>query len=654
MAANSYRNVFVTNVDELLASGDSLDLGFGQIGILNSKTNQAVTSPTFPNVRGIQIVQGTTNKKLPAGMLFGNESWRSPEIGNDSSIEYKITPGQKAQNRIVTIGYDGVDVTKTMAPRKGKDVKVFITLSGQPIADILAGSNHHPAFWVEEFFLDLPCTDDCTDTCGDTWNCNVVADELIRQMNIRTVAGAIPLVYKEGEGGFLKLTKLTACDTPSGYPTTDCVKYTLEIADLGDQVALGKVQAEYPGLDVTKLSRTGIYTTYQIVDCTGAGVPADYTSNGVVIPNCTDCPSGATSIDEAFLYKVTRNSLTAVTTGTIAAAYSTGYVTGSIVKISEAGVVEQVFTLLSTSDSVVAAAATDTVELIGTRQAICVLPSTTTGWDTGDTCYKAEKTFQLSLKNDKCGTPIPAATLTEYYGTTVTLVETNTSTCTSLYSITVLSDNTGCVDCAGADGVDGEVPHYEFSQPKPYNNSVWTAVEATVTGTGCVCGVKIEAAFVAKDRKECFFEEVTYLSDPLGVYVTSYNPDLRDYSSLCDDSETFPTTIIQEFQLRQGFGSFIADQYKESRFYFNNPWFAKPVMRDAIGYELGVDLQGYYDQHTVTFKKPFTGSGSFSGFGLSQFEEYEFTTYFSQGSPAGDSFRNALNSWILSIGGIPA
>lgn len=653
MAANSYRNVFVTNVDELLASGDSLDLGFGQIGILNSKTNQAVTSPSFPNVRGIQIVQGTTNNKLPKGMLFGNESWRSPIIGNDSTIEYKITPAQKAQNRIVTLGYDGVDVTKTMAPRKGKDVKVFVTLSGQPIADILAGSNHHPAFWVEEFFLDLPCVDDCTDSCGDTWNCNVVADELIRQMNLRTVAGAIPLVYKEGEGGFLKLTKLTACDTPSGAATVDCVKYTLEIADLGDQVALGKVQAEYPGSNVTKLSRTGIYTTYQIVDCAGGGTPAAFTSNGVVIPNCTDCPSGSTSIDEAYLYKITRNSLSPILLATIEAAYSTGYVTGSALKISPDGAVEQVFTLLNT-DATLSAVSDDIVELVGVRQAICVLPATTTSWTEGDTCYKAEKTYQMSLKNDKCGTPLPASVLTAYYGTTVTLVETNTATCTSLYSITILSDNTGCVDCAGADGIDGEVPVYQFSTPKPYNNSVWTEVVATVTGTGCVCGVKIEAAFVAKDRKECFFEEITYLSDPLGVYVTSYNPDLRDFSSLCDDSEDFPTTVIQEFQFRQGFGSHIADQYKESRHYYNNPWFAKPVMRDAIGYELGVDLQGYYDQHTVTFRVPTVGSGSFSGFGLSQFEEYEFSTYFTQGSAAGDTFRNTLNSFILSIGGIPA
>ena len=654
MAANSYRNVFVSNVDELLASGDSLDLGFGQIGILNAKTNQAVTNPNFPNVRGIQIVQGTTNKKLPKGMLFGNESWRSPEIGNDSTIDYQITPGQKAQSRVVALGYDGVDETKTMAPRKGKDVKVFITLSGQPIANILAGSNHHPAFWVEEFFLNLPCTDDCTDSCGDKWECNVVADELIRQMNQRTTVGGIPLVYTEENGGFLRVTKLTKCDTPSGVPTTECVKYSLEIADLGDQVALGIVQAQYPTYNVTKASRTGIYTTYEVVDCANLGAPADFVSNGVVIPNCDVCPSGATSVDSAFLYKITRNSLTDVTTGTIAAAYSTGYITGSIAKLSQAGEVDQVFTLLSTSDALTAAAATDTIEIIGTRQAICILPETETAWVEGETCYKGEKTYQLSLKNDKCGDPIPAAVLSEYYGVTVTLVETNAATCTTLYSITITSDNVGCIDCGNGDGTDGVVPVYKFSTPKPYNNSVWTPVEGDVTGTGCVCGVKIEASYVSQERKECFFEQIDYQSDPLGVYVTSYNPDLRDYSSLCDDSEDFPTTVLQEFKFRQGFGSHIADQYKESRHYFNNPWFMKPVMRSAIGYELGVDLEGYYDQHTVTFRKPNIGSGQVSGFGLSQFEEYEFTVYFTQGSPAGDTFRNTINAWIQSVGGVPA
>lgn len=651
MAANSYFNVFVTNVDELLASGDSLDLGFGQIGIVNARTNTVVTAPNFPSVRGIQILQGTTDKKLPKGMLFGNETWRSPEIGNDSNIQYTITPGQKAQNRIVAIGYDGVDTTKTMAPKVGKDVKIVLTLTGQPIANMVAGSNHAPAVWNEEFFLNLPCPDECSDQCGDTVECNVVADEFIRQLNQRVLLGDVQLVDKgDGKGGLLRVTKLTACDTPSGYPTTSCVKYELVVADNGTQVDLGKVQAQYPDDKVTKLSRTGIYTTYELISCDG-DVPATYVSNGVVIPNCSECPSGSTSIAEAYVYKITRNSLTDVTANTIAAAYATGYVTGSAVKLSVAGEVDQVFSLLSTSDALTPAAGTDTVEIVGTRQAICVLPETETEWTEGDTCSKAEKTYQLTLKNDVCGDPIPAATLTAYYGFDVTLVETNTDTCTSLYQMTILSDNIGCIDCGTSDGI---TPSYQFTTPKPYNNSVWTPVEQTVTGTGCVCGVKIEAAYVSQDRKECFFEQIDYQSDPLGVYVSSFGSDLRDYASLCDNSEDFPVTVLQEFKFRQGFGSYIADQYKLSRHYFNNPWFAKPVMRNAIGYELGVDLEGYYDQHTITWKKPFTGGSNVSGFGITQAEEYTFTVYFPQGSAAGDTFRNTLNAWILSTGGVPA
>jgi len=120
MAANSYRNVFLTNLGTIPSSGTTLDLGIGELGIVNTKTNVLTSAPNFPAVRSIQIVQGTTDKKLPKGFAWDNKTWRTPEIPADPNIKFEVLPAQKAQNMIVTLGYDGVDTSKTMTPRKGK------------------------------------------------------------------------------------------------------------------------------------------------------------------------------------------------------------------------------------------------------------------------------------------------------------------------------------------------------------------------------------------------------------------------------------------------------------------------------------------------------------------------------------------------------
>lgn len=643
MAANSYRNVFLTNLDTIPSSGTTLDLGIGELGIVNVRTNTLTSSPNFPTVRSIQVVQGTSDKKLPKGFQMGNQTLRTPEIPASSDIKFEALKAQKLQNMIVTLGYDGVDSSKTMAPRQGKDVRLFITLTGQPIANLVANTGNHPAAITETFDLILPCVDECSDSCGANVDCNAVADAIIKQVSERKTIGGIQLVDGvNGESGFLKLTKLIDCTTPSGLVVNECSTYELVVADLGDNIALGKVQAQYPGRTVTRASRTGIYSTYEVT-C-GAQPSAFTDTEPVAIPNCVTCPSGWTLVEEAYVYVATKAGDQAAT----AASGATGYVTGSgkiLVAFDGVKTVVQFYSTSSDLATVAASIPTFGVTAEGTVQAVCEPDSpTTTAWTTsGKVCGKAEKVYQLSLTNACDGTS-KLAELQAIYGDGVTLVENNTTTCTSLFHLTVESEQT-CVDCADIDS-----QFFTFVKPQNYGISIWTEVagQSSVYGTGCVCGVKFESAYVARDRKECFFQDVSAEIEPLFIYVSTTNPDFRDYSTLCNDDEAFPVTLLQTAQYRQGWGSVIAEQVKLSNFYFNNPWFSEPAVRDAVGYELGVDLQGYYDQYTLTWKAPISFGANVSGFGLSQFEQYEFSFYLPQGE--GTNFANAINAWLASVG----
>tara|TARA_R110000868_G_scaffold1729_5_gene13914 strand:+ start:12004 stop:13956 length:1953 start_codon:yes stop_codon:yes gene_type:complete len=647
MAANSYRNVFLTNIESLLATGNStVDLGIGELGIVDSRTSTSTTTPAFPTNRSIQIVQGNSDRKLPKGMLWGNQSLRSPEIPASSDIKFEVLKGQKAQNMIVTLGYDGIDPTKTMAPRKDKQLRVYLTLTGQPIANITANTGNHPASITETFDLILPCTDECVDSCGDTVDCNAVADAIIAQMQVRKTIGAVNLIDGvDGNPGLVKLTKLSSCDTPSGLPTSTCTKYEITVPDLGDQTALGLVQAQYPGQTVTRLSRSGVYSTYQAIYCSSS--PSDYSTATTTVPNCTTCPSGGTLVATANVFTiVTDGNLTAAS---IAGTYAGVIVTDSTIKLSTDGG-KSTFQIYSASDlaTVAAVVTTDIVTLIGTVQAVCTIPGTTYAWVGSGTCTVATKNYVISLKNDACGSGCSnlLALLQAEYGDGVTLLATDTDTCMCQFQITQTSDQ-NCVDCAVQ-----EYQKFTFTKPVAFRGTIWTEQAGqTGEGTGCVCGVRFESAYVSRDLKECYLQDVSYEVEPLFLYVSTNNPDFRDYSTLCNDDETFPVTLVQQAKYAQGFGSAIAEQVKQSNFYFNKPWYNDPAVRDAVGYELGVDLQGTYDQFTLVWKAPISSASNVSGFGRSQFEEYEFTIYTPQGG--GAAFQNAINGWLTSVGSQP-
>lgn len=624
-----YRNVFLSNIGELLASGTTTDLAIGQIGIFETKNYTPQTSPS--TAQKIQIFQGTPNTDLPLGAGTPNLSYRTQVIDVSKVTGWVGKKAQKPQNMIVTIGYDGVDTSKTIAPKVGKDYKVFIHLSGQPISNVLGGINSGTySEIVEEFVLQTPCADDCVDNCGDTVDCNYVTDQLLQQINERKLIGGIPLTK------FIKATKLTSCDTPSGFVTVDYTKWTLTIADEGNQIALGIVQSQYPGIVVERVSRTGNYSTYELTLPEGETPDAFQNDANTVIPNCSTCPSGYTLVNQYNVFTIGRvdNGNSAALT-TLASDYSAQIVTGSAIRLSFAGGFS-VYQVYSTASSITAVAG-DTVNSIGTVQSVCTLntPGSTTAWTEGETCTKAEQTYQLILKNDPCGSNYLTLLQATYADLgTVTIAETNTDTCTTKYVLTVESSNTSCIECADQ--------FYEFNAPNAFQGVEWTKVVADVTGVGCVCGVRLESAYVSRERKECFFDLVPYDVEPLFLSISSTNADPMDFSELCSDD--FPVTVVQNIKYAQGFGSFVADQVKQSLFYEGQPWYPNPAERDALGYNLDVDLQGYYDQYTITFDAEMPTGAEYGSFGLTKEFRVEWTVYFPEGE--GTDFRNAINAFL--------
>jgi hypothetical protein len=628
---NSYRYAFAATTPDLPTSGTTVDLGIGQIGIFDAKTWVATATPTS---KSIVIAQGTPDTKWIPGVAKGNQTYKSLTIKGSKVTGWKAVKAQKPQGQIYTMGFDGVDVTKTLNVPVGKNFTFWITMSGQPIANLLGDTpSTHYATWTEQFSVVLPCAEACSDTCGDTYDCNVVADAVITAVNDRKIIGGQYLTE------YVKFTKLLSCDTPSGLPTVAYSKWNLTVADTGDTIALAHVQAQYPGKVVKRVGRDGVFSTYEFEEV-GISQPTDF-DNAVtpVIPNCSDCPSGYTLVPAADAWIVSRPVILGATApATLLATIVAAYGAGSGVFLSYEN---SIFTveLFFTTGTAVTALDADSVAQIGTNQPLCTQDvATTVAWTKVADCTKAKKDYVLTIKNDDCTGTYLTALQAEYAGIgTVTLVSTNELTCTSQYNISITSDNTACDLC--------DEEFYKFSTPHPFNGLVWTQVLGeTGYGTGCVCGIKAESIYEQRKAKECFLKQVAYEFEPLFISFSTRNPDPNDYSVLCETD--VPVTKVQNVVYPIGYGRVVADAVIASNYNFNQPWRKNPAERDAFEYELGIDLNGYYDTYILSYEVEPSESSAISGFGTSRVEAFEHAFYFPAGT--GNDFETAINGFLAA------
>src|SRR5688572_7540243 len=69
MLNQSFRQVFVTNNPVLLASGTTVDLAVGQVGIFDGKSYAATTAPTYATNKAISLWYGMPD--VPTFLMAG-------------------------------------------------------------------------------------------------------------------------------------------------------------------------------------------------------------------------------------------------------------------------------------------------------------------------------------------------------------------------------------------------------------------------------------------------------------------------------------------------------------------------------------------------------------------------------------------------------
>lgn len=613
----SFSQVFVTNSPAILAEGQTVEnLAIGQIGFLDAKTHKAVTSPTYAKNKAIKAVWGTPDIDL--GMYGGvpNENEYSPLIKGKLIKRVRSKKAQRGQTPLYTIGWSGDAAdTDTLSAKVGQSKNLYIKLTGTAIERLYSKQG------LIKYFSTTPdCVDDCSDTCGQI-RCDKLAYELVDQIN-----------KDKDLRKFIRATALVTCDPAIPAPTeTNCYKFKLDVCDTGDDLALGLVQAQYPQDKVSRLSRAGAISTYEIIKNVNT-LPTAFSNQVVLVPDCPTCPAGSTLVEEGKVFEVK------VVCGFEFPAPGEGEeapVTTLVSSDPQFDVYHLVYPAdADVEDTITAleAAGCTVANFIGEKRNLCQFPATTVAWVANGVLYKQPKAYRITLADSVCGTNRLADVQAAYPNNVVTVVN-SAGTCVHTYEITVQSN---CYDKGCTQDL------ITFEKPQPFEGAIWAEVEPPVVADQeCKCGIQIETAFINRTTNECTFDYFPYENDVVFVQASTVNPDFN--ADPCE--EEWKLKQIRQVQYPQGHGQYIQYLEKESKMYDRRFRYSDPVVRETQGYSLQADPTKFYDQYILEFDYKWKTAG---GWSEDYTESWSLVLFVPEGR--GAQIEAVLNSYVTSAG----
>lgn len=602
MLYQSYRQVFVTNSPALLAQGQTVDnLAVGQIGVLDGKTNLAVTNPTYAKNKAIRFVWGTPDVNLGDFGGVPNENEFSKLIKGKKIKRVRAKKAQRGQTPIYTIGWSGDSLdTNSLYANTGEKKVLYIKLTGTIIDRLYSTQG-----FMKQFVFEPECVDSCDPLC-EKIDPRKISEQLVKKIN-----------EDKDLSKFIRVKELVSC---AGTPvTTNCYKFKLTVCDTGDDTALGLVQAKYPADSVKRIERVGANSIYEIVKDVNT-LPSAFTTSNVVIPECDTCPAGGTLTAKAFVYTVE------VPTGSTI----TGMVSTKLLH-SEGG--RDTYTVYS-ADEVVAGdlPAGSTFNLIGETRNVCTLPPTTVNWVANGTLLRQSRAFRLTIADDNCGDNRLADIQAAYPNLVVTVLN-GEKECIHTYETTVKSDcyEDGCA-----------IDQIKFTAPAPFEGAIWEeVVPVFAADPNCKTGIQFETAFFNRVTNDCSYDAFPYENDLVFIQVSNENPDYN--ASPCEGSWAFKQIRAAKFP--QGNGDYIRRLEEQSKAYDRRHRNENAVVRDIQGYSLQANPNKFYDEYVIEYDFEWMTAG---GWGEKYREAHSLFLYVPEGQ--GKALENLLNGYVTSTG----
>lgn len=648
MNHQSYRDVFVIANPALLPSGlYSESLAVGQLGIFSAdpkKDQLSLNAPLFSANKVIQFFVGTPELAVANLSPTANDSDRSKPVKGKRILNFEGAKASRGQNQKIALGFDGIDVTKTLPAKCEQSYEIFVKLSGGPIDQAFHTEGKG---YVRQYSVFSGCCDDCGNDCAAV-SAEALADDFVKQFNNDPILslgtlGAThgvqtPMGQQLGVAGGNRLAvakKIIGAAAPT--PAATSVQWNLAVADEGGDVALSRVQSQYPTLAVTVVSRAGGVTTYSLVEPQGGGTPADYTNAGTLtISDCPTCPAGYTLVPSDYIYRIVRQDAgTAAALTTLKSDYAIVNASGETASrlLYEAG--SSTYMVISAIPiNAPAGTLTDVITGFGKARNTCVLTTpTTVSWANVGNLYQYNKTYKITVEDSVCGTSRLADLQAAYPSLVITQVAVDpslTAPCVHQFQTTVLST-------AVPAGCPPDAP--QWIAPQPFEGLKWVAVVAAVTTYPV--GVVIESSFVDRVTNQCSFDYYDYDAEPIFIEISQHSQDYNDSPTTC--TTEWAVTEIQAVKVPTGTGQRVRVEEAFFKGYDRKWRDLNPIVREIQGSNLIADPNKFYDQYTLSFEFDYHQSWFSEKFT----DSYRAEFYFPEGT--GKQFEAAMNAYIASI-----
>lgn len=599
-----------------------------QLGIFNSKNYKALSAATAnaKAVPEIIIAMGSPNDEK-ISWTNAAMSFKSVPIQASKLIAWRKSSPVKPKQHKVVIGWDGTTDCKTIDAECDKTYTLHLQLEGSPTTRFFGAKP-----LTETFVYHTPCCTDCVSGC--TADVEAMVDEYINQINVH------PRISP-----FVKAEKLV---TYSAAPTTDTVayeSYTLTIADEGGIQELAAIQATYPNATVTRTDRTGILSTYTLIQLEAASAPAAYSNqSNTVISNCDDCPSGYTLVGKKYKYKVQKQDAgTSANLATIASGYSdSGAYRLSYVNGESTYVVHN--TTGTTPSAVVAG---DIVTYIGFDAAHCTLTSaTTTAWEASDAYYKEVRELCVVLGDEACddvsGTSQLAAIVDFYSGNEYvvadSIAQADNGTCANTYTLKQVSENL-LKESECATGIA------TFKALDAYKGKTWeVCCDAESTkGTVDKIGIVLTGAYIDTQFGKCSFKYDDFVElDMVRIIVRQ-----GDYVELEDKCATrWAVTELQKPVYPTGVGTNVLKEYIAIQQTKGQRWSDDPRWREIYGYNYEFIKNNKFYKHYYLEFEALDKFNTSTGFGGNDFKQTIVFAF--EEDTDTSSFETLIEAWINS------
>lgn len=393
-----FSHYLVLSKTDPLTSGGNLQLVDGQIGLFKNNKTTVNGLEAQSSLQGApadqQFVIQVGNGKTQADGNSTNKNMSTIPFTKSNILDITYSPAKAPTLSSVTLGYNGVAGTGFQLKER-QATTVSLTLMGDQISYL--GYRDGRADFTFTLFAGNPdeCQN-CSEPCASI-SCKTLVSDLvdrIKNHQVRPGSMATPDGVPASTSGAVTIGDLIdvipnfSC-APKLTPTGTATYYTLTIEDEGTQEALAEVQAQYPTQTITRASREGITSVYEMLSTSGS--PASYApgSFNELLFDC-ECPNGYTEAAGGWVYIIEREDdgsdiSATLLDGIIGVTDGTGGVYTITSSDSAAGLTNGTYTGITGTASASGTGAEFTVVVAGGEVASVTLTAGGSGYVVGET-----------------------------------------------------------------------------------------------------------------------------------------------------------------------------------------------------------------------------------------------------------------------------